>query len=63
MGSWGGEGSMHRHCSNIAHLNDQADTFARYIVYGEYEWLAKRWAQHRVEFKSKQEEVPGGVAG
>lgn len=56
MGTWGGDGSMHRHCADITHLNDQADTFARYIVYGEDEWLAKRWAQHRVEFKSKKEE-------
>jgi hypothetical protein len=54
MGPWDGDGSMHDHCASIAHLNDQADTYARFIVNGEDEWIARHWAKSRVDFKEAQ---------
>jgi hypothetical protein len=56
IGSFDGNINMHEHCASSTHLNNQIDTFARYIIYGEDEWLARHWAKSLVNFRETQEE-------
>jgi hypothetical protein len=55
MGTWGGDGSMHRHCADIEYLNVEADLYANYIVNGEDEWRAQYKAESRLDCKAARE--------